>query len=60
MGKKNKEGKRKGGAKKYGRNLAKCKAYRDSFTRERNKKRKARKEAKKTAKKAAKKVRLSD
>jgi len=45
---------RKGGAKKYGRNLAKCKAYRDRGQREINKTRKARKEAKKAERKALK------
>ena len=48
----NTQGRRKGGAKKIGRSLVKCKAYRDAGTREKNKARKARKEAKKVAKKA--------
>ena len=48
----NTQGKRKGGAKKIGRSLAKCKAYRDAGTREKNKARKARKEAKKALKRA--------
>lgn len=42
--------KRKGGAKKIGRNVAKCKVYRDLGVREKNKARKARKEAVKAAK----------
>lgn len=46
-----------GGAKKIGRNEAKCKAYKAAGTREKNKARKARKEAKKTAKFAARKAR---
>jgi hypothetical protein len=48
----NTQGKRKGGARKIGRSLAKCKAYRDAGTREKNKARKARKEAKKALKRA--------
>ncbi len=45
-----------GGAKKIGRNAAKCKAYRDAGTREINKARKAAKHKKRVAKKAAKKA----
>lgn len=48
---------RKGGAKKYGRSLAKCKAYRDRGQREINKARKARKEAKKLQRKRERDVR---
>ena len=55
-----KKQRRKGGAKKYGRSLAKCKAYRLAGTREKNKARKARKEAKKAEKRAAKKARRSE
>ena len=52
-----KPGRKSGGAKKYGRNLAQCKRYRDLGTREKNKARKAKKEAKKAEKLAAKKAR---
>lgn len=48
------KGKKSGGAKKYGRNLAKCARYRLLQTREVNKARKARKHKKRVAKKAAK------
>lgn len=53
-------GKRKGGAKKIGRNEVKCKAYERAGTREANKARKARKEVVKAAKLARKKARRSN
>jgi len=48
---------KKGGARKIGRNIAKCKVYRDAGTREKNKRRKARKEVKKAEKLARKRTR---
>lgn len=49
--------KKSGGAKKIGRNVAKCKVYRDRGTREMNKARKAKKEVTKAAKLARKRER---
>lgn len=54
---KNKAQRKKGGAKKYGRNLEKCARYRAAGRREINKARKARKEAKKAEKLAQKRAR---
>ncbi len=51
------QGRKSGGAKKYGRNVAKCKVYRESGTRERNKARKAHKERVKAAKLERKRLR---
>ena len=50
-------GKKKGGARKIGRNLASCKQYRDKGRREANKSRKQKKIAKMMEKKAARKDR---
>lgn len=52
--------KKSGGAKKIGRNVAKCKVYRDRGIREMNKARKAKKEVTKAAKLARKKARRVD
>ncbi len=52
--------KKSGGAKKIGRNIAKCKVYRALGIREKNKARKARKEKVKAAKKARQKARQAE